>query len=240
MVDPIGICEKHQLPLDRSGECELCRLSEMPSKAPPARSAWWAFIIPLILLLAATAWAFSASGPDAGTPPEQGVRTEEPASPEPEAAEPPEAESEPAPEPEERPRQPEPPEPGHIPRPEDFQQPKPGPEGSSGEAPPARPQAPADAETPAWKMELARQRVMVTMYTTSWCQVCRRARDYMTENRIEFMELDTDQSPTASKRLLELNPGRTVPTFQLDALIYVGFREDAFEAKLNQAARRHL
>ena len=46
MVDPIGICEKHELPLDQNGDCELCRLSDMPSRPPPARSAWWALIVP--------------------------------------------------------------------------------------------------------------------------------------------------------------------------------------------------
>lgn len=51
MVESIGICEKHLLPLDESGECELCRLSDMPSNAPAARSAWWAVVIPAAILL---------------------------------------------------------------------------------------------------------------------------------------------------------------------------------------------
>ena len=59
MVERIGICEKHQLPLDDSGDCELCRLNDIPSEAPRARSAWWAFVIPAVLLLAAAAWAYS-------------------------------------------------------------------------------------------------------------------------------------------------------------------------------------
>ncbi len=59
MVERIGICEKHQLPLDDSGDCELCRLSDIPSRAPKARSAWWAIVIPGLVLLAATAWAYS-------------------------------------------------------------------------------------------------------------------------------------------------------------------------------------
>ena len=129
MVEPIGICEKHELPLDRNGECELCRLSEMPSKAPPERSAWWAVVIPLVLLLAAVAWAFSAFGPDPEAPPQRGVQVppEESEAPAPPKPEPP-AQERRAPEPKEPPTRStlgEAPAPDDIPRPEDFQGPKP-------------------------------------------------------------------------------------------------------------------
>jgi hypothetical protein len=97
MVERIGICEKHQLPLDRDGECELCRLSDMASDSPPARTAWWAVAIPLVLAVAGIAWALSSFGSGPQNVPQRGVRTtaprpvspppstEEPASPEPEA-----------------------------------------------------------------------------------------------------------------------------------------------------------
>jgi len=78
------------------------------------------------------------------------------------------------------------------------------------------------------------------MYATQWCGVCRKAREYMQTNRIDFTELDTDENADAGERLGELNPRRTIPTFQIDEQVYVGFREDVFEAKINQAARKHL
>ena len=59
MVEPVGICEKHQLPLDEEGECELCRLSSMPSRPPPSGSVLWALALPVLILLAGAAWAFS-------------------------------------------------------------------------------------------------------------------------------------------------------------------------------------
>jgi hypothetical protein len=74
MVDPMGICEKHQLPLDRNGDCEMCRLSEMPSQGPPARSAWWALFIPIALILAGIAWAFASIGAEPEVVPQRGVR----------------------------------------------------------------------------------------------------------------------------------------------------------------------
>lgn len=60
MVEPIGFCEKHELPLDENGECELCRLSGMPSKLPPVRSGFLAIVIPIVLVLAGVMWLLSS------------------------------------------------------------------------------------------------------------------------------------------------------------------------------------
>ena len=78
MVERIGICEKHQLPLDRNGECELCRLSEMPSEAPPSGTAWWTVIIPVVLAVVGIAWALSSWGSEPRSVPQRGVRTTAP------------------------------------------------------------------------------------------------------------------------------------------------------------------
>lgn len=229
MVEPMGICETHQLPLDRNGECELCRLGEMPSKAPPARSAWWALIIPLVLLAAGVAWAFSSLGSEPEGAPQRGVRTTapRPASAAPARAEPRTREPRAIP----TPPSPTPPSPNEE---------GPSPEGTRLEGAPPLPSTPTETDVPEWKWELARRRVTITMYATQWCGVCRKARDYMQTNGIDFTELDTDESPEAGERLDELNPRQTIPTFEIDELVYVGFREELFEAKINQAARKHL
>jgi hypothetical protein len=124
MVETIGICEKHLLPLDENGECELCRLSDMPSKAPPARSAWWALIIPAVILLLGAAWTYFAVLSDDEQPSQQGVPPIAPA-PEPigpaatELEEPAAAEPE-EPAPERMPPRSSPPSPEDIPTPDDF------------------------------------------------------------------------------------------------------------------------
>lgn len=238
MVEPMGICEKHQLPLDRNGECELCRLSEMPSKAPPSPSPWWALIIPLLLLGAAVVWALSSMDSNPEVAPQRGVRAAEPrpAGPAPVRPSPREPEPEII--------APEPPAPSPDIPSEEIPVPKPPadqtPETTQLDQLPPLPAEPAAEEVPDWKMDLARKRVMITMYATQWCGVCRKARDYMEANRIDFMELDTDDNAVAQERLGELNPRKTIPTFQIDELVYVGFREDIFEANLDKAAQKHL
>jgi hypothetical protein len=62
----------------------------------------------------------------------------------------------------------------------------------------------------------------------------------METNQIEFLELDTEQSPVAGERLGELNPGRTVPTFEIDERVYIGFREELLQSQIDQAARKYL
>jgi hypothetical protein len=63
MVEQIGVCEKHELPLDNNGDCELCRLSDMPSRAPKAGSPIWLVIIPVLVVLVAAMWAYSKVSP---------------------------------------------------------------------------------------------------------------------------------------------------------------------------------
>jgi hypothetical protein len=118
MVETIGICEKHELPLDQNGDCELCRLSDMPSKAPPARSAWWAVIIPLLVLLAGALWTYGSLGSDPDEAPPQGVQPIV-AEPEPAPVEP-GAEQPESPKPDRVPPRSTPPNPEDIPTPDDF------------------------------------------------------------------------------------------------------------------------
>jgi len=229
MVERMGICEKHELPLDRNGECELCRLSDMPSKTPPARSGWWALIIPLVLVGGGIAWALASFESAPGSVQQRGVRT---AAPRPVSPPPPR----------EQPRVPEPetiPEPPPVPG-DDIPIPQPTPESTRLDEGPPRPTPPTTSDVPEWKWNIARRRVTITMYATQWCGVCRKAREYMQTNRIDFIELDTDESSVASERLGELNPRKTIPTFQIDEQVYIGFQEDLFEAQVNQAARKHL
>lgn len=116
MVESIGICEKHELPLDENGDCELCRLSDMPSKAPPTGSAWWAVVIPVLIILAAAMWAYSSIDSDPEAAPPRGVQPVAPPAERPEsnAGEPE------RPQLERMPPRSTPPRPEDIPTPDDF------------------------------------------------------------------------------------------------------------------------
>jgi len=64
----------------------------------------------------------------------------------------------------------------------------------------------------------------VTMYCTSWCPACRRARAYLTEHGIDYAEIDIGRDPAAARRVREWAGGnQTTPAFDIDGTIVVDF-----------------
>jgi glutaredoxin-like YruB-family protein len=78
------------------------------------------------------------------------------------------------------------------------------------------------------------------MYSTAWCGVCKRARRYFEEKRIEFEELDVDEDPRARAEYVLLNPRRSVPTIKIGDQVVVGFSAEAVERALDSAARSRM
>ena len=78
------------------------------------------------------------------------------------------------------------------------------------------------------------------MYATEWCGSCRRAREYLHDNDIVYTEYDIERDESAKRRLAEINPRASVPTFRIDDIVQVGFSPEGFEQKLNEAVLRRL
>ena len=78
------------------------------------------------------------------------------------------------------------------------------------------------------------------MYATAWCGSCRRAREYLSYNSIPYTEYDIDADEDAKKRLAEINPRTSIPTFQIDDIVQIGFSPESLEYELNQAVRKRL
>jgi mycoredoxin len=76
--------------------------------------------------------------------------------------------------------------------------------------------------------------VEVTMYMTSWCPYCRKARRWLNDNGVRFAELDIENDPEAAAQMEALNPLGSVPTFDVDGTIVRGFRP----WQLREAIRR--
>lgn len=83
------------------------------------------------------------------------------------------------------------------------------------------------------------QRVAITVYVTSWCPACKVARRWLHENNIRYRAVDVDHSAAAKLELSAINPKGTIPTFNIEGQILVGFSEDAVRAAITKAARRH-
>ncbi|MBT3504945.1 MAG: glutaredoxin family protein [Piscirickettsiaceae bacterium] len=73
----------------------------------------------------------------------------------------------------------------------------------------------------------------VTMYSTSWCGYCRKARDVFTRQGITFKELDIEKSAVAKQAYDALN-GRGVPLILVDDQQMTGFDVRSFKRLYEQ------
>lgn len=217
-------CPTHDLVLGPTGECVLCRRTVPPPVAGGARSVLRASIggIALVLLAIGGHAAYLATRP--------AVTIE--VRPEPSAAAPPEpsAATPPVAHPERRPA-------SHRTAPD---RPPRAPSEAPSEPAPSVLAAPEPSVVDERAFARARSRVSITMYSTSWCGVCALARAYLSEHHVHFTERDVEESAVASRHLRTLNPRGSVPTFEIDREVLVGFGEGAFESAVDRAATERL
>lgn len=225
-----GQCEKHQLPLDARGECELCRLSAMPSRPPPSRATAWLIILIVILLAGGAVAAIGARSEFGVEPPEPGGSTQaRPPAPLPTD----DVRPTPAPAPDPRTDRP-----SSVPLPPSPSQP--GGEIRTAPVPAPPPAEPDQRDFTEDEAKAALSEVRIEMYATSWCESCQRAREYFDYNNFTYTEYDIDEDSSAKERLSAMNPERSIPTFQIDDIVQIGFSPETLEYKLNQAVRERL
>jgi mycoredoxin len=65
----------------------------------------------------------------------------------------------------------------------------------------------------------------LVMYCRSWCGDCARARVWLDERGIDYVEIDVEADPAARERAAELNDGRLhTPTFECGDRACVDFK----------------
>ena len=71
----------------------------------------------------------------------------------------------------------------------------------------------------------------IVVYTTTACGYCKRAREYMAEQGIAYVEKNTDHSSEYRRELRELGADG-VPYFLIDGKPHSGFERSSFERAL--------
>lgn len=106
----------------------------------------------------------------------------------------------------------------------------PGPDGAF----PGRlvPRAELEAALAAQEAEARPAQAAVTMYSASWCGVCRKARGFLTESGIAFIEKDIEKDPGAAQELTQKAraagvSASGVPVFDVGGRILAGFDPDS-------------
>lgn len=90
------------------------------------------------------------------------------------------------------------------------------------------------------QIRAAIRRVPVTIYTTRSCPICAQARAFLAANQIAFVEKDVEASSGNRSELFALNPARTVPTFNIDGQIVVGFSPEGLARTIGARVERQL
>lgn len=103
-------------------------------------------------------------------------------------------------------------------------------------SPSAEGRRPGPAQARPASVEEAMRRVPVTMYMTTWCPVCQRARGWLETGGYEFTEFDVETNPRAGRILRSLNPRGTIPMFDVDGRILIGFEPTMLKDTIRTAA----
>lgn len=96
---------------------------------------------------------------------------------------------------------------------------------------PAAPRAGAPVSLAA-----ASETVSIEMYSAAWCTACSRAKEWLRSQNISYHEIDVDQRTGAMGQLAVLNPRRTLPTFDVQGEVLVGFQPDRLATAIRGAA----
>jgi glutaredoxin len=74
----------------------------------------------------------------------------------------------------------------------------------------------------------------VVMYCTSWCSDCRKAREWLISNEIEYTEVDVTTNRKASEWVRQQADGNlTTPIFDIDGVIVVDYDLEKLSSILN-------
>jgi glutaredoxin len=96
------------------------------------------------------------------------------------------------------------------------------------------PEAPPQAADPVASL----RRVRVVVYTTGWCSVCKRAKAWMSRNGVAYEERNIEGSDEYARMMRAINPRGSIPTFDVEGDVMVGFSEDGLVATMQRAAAR--
>ena len=99
--------------------------------------------------------------------------------------------------------------------------------------------APAHVLDVPMSLASASQSISIEMYSATWCQACQAAHRWMDAEHIAYHVIDVDHHSGAIAQLSMLNPRRTLPTFDVDGQVLVGFDQTALTSAIDGAARRH-
>lgn len=74
------------------------------------------------------------------------------------------------------------------------------------------------------ELQAALKATPIVMYATTWCGVCRKARQFMAENGLSYQEIDADATPGGWDKIQQLSGEKAVPVIVVDGVVSQGLR----------------
>lgn len=72
----------------------------------------------------------------------------------------------------------------------------------------------------------------VTVYSTPTCPYCKMAKEYFTEKKIEYSDVDVAADEKKAQEMIEKSGQMGVPVIDIDGEIIVGFDKEAVNKAL--------
>ena len=72
----------------------------------------------------------------------------------------------------------------------------------------------------------------ITVYTTSTCPWCRMLKDYLTDKKVKFRNIDVGMDSKAAKEMVDKSGQMGVPQIEINGRIIVGFDKEELEKEL--------
>lgn len=76
------------------------------------------------------------------------------------------------------------------------------------------------------------EKTKVTIYTTPTCPFCRMAKDFLNENKVDYVEINVAGDRRAVMKMVEKSGQMGVPVLDIGGQIVVGFDRDAIKRAL--------
>ncbi len=74
--------------------------------------------------------------------------------------------------------------------------------------------------------------VNIKVYTTPTCPWCRLLKDYLRENRIEFVEIDVAADRKAAEEMVGKSGQLGVPQLEINGRMIIGFNRQEIDAEI--------
>lgn len=75
---------------------------------------------------------------------------------------------------------------------------------------------------------------MVTIYTTSTCPFCHKAKEYLTEKNVAFTEINLTERPEEIEALVQKTGATGVPVVLINDETIIGFDKGKIDAALGK------